>query len=130
MRFSRPRLRTLPLLLRWVLALVMILNGGVAAPVMADTEMANSRDDTAHAMPPHCHHHDASASSENAENPPHKCPCCTDGNGCQCGCIVTLALPMTFRDLRPFAPQTLTDPLSVLELATTPRHRLLRPPIS
>jgi hypothetical protein len=129
MHFSRSRLTPLPLALRWVLALVLILNGAVATPVMAHAAMAEGHSTTAHSMSAHCHHHDASPSSETAKHRQNECPCCTSHGACQCGCVVVLTLPITFPDLRPLAPLTLTDQLRVPDLAAAPRHRLLRPPI-
>ena len=127
MRFSKTALKALPFPLRWVLALVLILNGAVAQPVMAHAATADDHGAVAHAMPGHCH--DASPSSAITKHVHSKCPCCANGNACQCGCVVALALPMTFPDLRPFAPLALADRLRVPQFAAAPQHRLLRPPI-
>jgi len=112
-----------------MLALALILNGAFAPPVIAHVAMADGQSTTAHGMPMHCHHHDASFSTESTKPHKNKCHCCINGDACQCGCVVTLALPMSFSNLRPLAPLTLIDQLLVPGLAATPLHRLLRPPI-
>ena len=129
MRILRSRLTPLPLPLRWVLALALILNGGFVPPVVAHAAMAEGHGATVHAMSAHCHHHNAPPSSESAKHRDDNCPCCSNGAACHCGCVVALALPRTFPDLRPVAPLTLTDQLRVPDLAAVPLHRLLRPPI-
>jgi len=112
-----------------VLALALIFNGAVVPPVVAHTAMAAGHDTAAHAMPAHCHHQDASMSSAAVKHRQNKYLCCIGDGACQCGCVVTFALLMTFPDLRPLAPLTLTDQLYVSAPVATPRHRLLRPPI-
>jgi hypothetical protein len=127
MRFSRSRLKTLPLPLRWLLALLLILNGAVAPPVMAHAAMIDGDGVT---MSAHCHQHDASFSSAIEKLPNNPCRCCTAGHNCQCGCVVALALPVTLPDLRPLAPRALATRLIVPEPAVAPPQRLLRPPIA
>jgi len=117
----------LPLPLRWLLALVLILNGAVASPIMVQAADHPSQHNS-QAEPAHCSGHDELRSPEAPKPHPEKCPCCTNGGACQCGCVVA-ALSLTFPDLRPLAPLTLIDQRGVPELATVPRHRLLRPPI-
>ena len=130
MRRSRQRLTPLPLPLRWLLALVLILNGAVAPPVMAHASLSDGQSKAVHTMSMHCHdHHGTSSSFESAKHQHHPCPCCTDGGACQCGCIVTLAPPIAFPDLRPLAPMTVSDQARVPRFAAVPDHRLLRPPI-
>ena len=130
--FSRRlRLRTLRLPLRWVLALVLILNGAVVPPVMAHAAMQDDHGVAAHTMSMHCHPHDgALPSSESTKHHGKSCACCMNGGACQCGFVVTLALPITFADLRPLAPLTISDQLRVPQFVAVPRHRLLRPPIA
>jgi len=140
MRFSRSHLIPLPLPLRWVLAVVLIFNGAVSPPAMAHAAMADGHGANAHAAmahvaPANCHHDDAPPpASKSVEAVKHQhgdnCPCCAGGAGCQCGCIVAFAVPVTFPDLRPLAPLALADELRVPQFAPAPRHRLLRPPIT
>jgi hypothetical protein len=127
-RFSRPALASLPLPLRWLLALVLILNGAVAPPVAANDTMTD-RPGAAAAMPGHCHQHQAQPNATAGHERKAQRPCCTDGATCQCGCIVTLALPLEFSDLRPSAPSTFSASAAEREFTAAPRHRLLRPPI-
>jgi hypothetical protein len=124
------RLTTLPFPLRWVLTLALILNGAAAPPparaALPDAQTGNA----AHAMSAHCAGHHGMLSSKQTTIRRHsECPCCADGVPCHCGCVVALALPMTFPDLRPLAPQTLVDDPRMPDLVAVPRHRLLRPPI-
>jgi hypothetical protein len=127
MRFSRPRLRALPLPLRLLLALALILNGAVVPPITTHAAMADGDGVT---MSAHCHQHGAALSSGIENLPNNPCRCCTAGHNCQCGCVVALALPATFPDLRPLAPRAVATRLIVPEPAVAPPQRLLRPPIA
>jgi len=115
--------------LRWVLAIILILNGAFVPPVLAQAPMTQDHATSADAMPMHCHHHDVLSSSEQAKSRHNGCPCCTGGYGCQCGCVVTSVLPITVPDFRLRAPQVLADRLSVPAPTVAPLHRLIRPPI-
>ena len=127
-RSSRPRISPLPL--RWLLALVLILNGAVSPPVAADVPASDAESRAATAASVHCHEHRAAAAATLTHAHKHPCPCCADGAACQCGCVVALALPLAFPDLRPLPPSTLATPPQVPDWAAAPRHHLLRPPIA
>ena len=127
MRVLHCRPQSFLISLRWVLAVLLILNSAVAPRVMAHAAMTADHAVTAQTMPIHCHHHDASTSSEQTKHHNNECPCCV-GDGCQCGCVVSSAPPITFPELRRFAPQALVDYLRASAPAAAPRHRLLRPP--
>jgi hypothetical protein len=114
--------------LRWLLALVLILNGAVVPPAIAGAAVGDDHHATAQATSGHCHQHDAVPAGSGKHGQKIPCPCCTDGGACQCGCVVALAL-LRFPDLRPLAPSTPATPAHVPELAAALRHRLLRPPI-
>lgn len=129
MRFPRSRLKSLPVPLRWVLAVILILNSAFVPPVLAQAPMNHGHIAVAHGTPMYCHHHDVSSSPEQAKHRHDGCPCCTGGYGCQCVCVVTLALPITVPDFRLRMPQVLAGRLSAPALMVAPLHRLIRPPI-
>ena len=128
MRLSVLRMNPLLLPVRWVLALVLIFNGAVVSSGMAHEAMGGDHSAKSQ-VTSHCHHHADLSATDRAIHHPQKCPCCAGGDACLCGCAATFALPTTFPDLRPIAPQTLADGLSVPGFAAIPPHRLLRPPI-
>lgn len=129
MRVFHCRSQSFLLPLRWVLAVVLILNGAVAPPVMAHVAKGDDYRSDAHAMSVHCHHHDEVPSSASVEQQKKRCGCCTGLDVCQCGGIVIFALPKMFPDMRPFSPDAFAVGLIVPQLALAPRYRLLRPPI-
>ncbi|MGH8121454.1 MAG: CopL family metal-binding regulatory protein [Rudaea sp.] len=131
MRHCFASMKPLPLLLRWVLAVVLVLNGALAP--LAITHATTHVDSTASAhvasKGTHCHHDDASTAADSTKDSPHECPCC-DGSKCECGCISSVALPTVFPDLRPLAPQAFAARWSAPGPLVSPPSRLLRPPIA
>jgi len=127
---SKYRLKPLPPPLRWVLALLLILNGTAATPVIGHAAMVSGHDGTVHSTSTHCHVADAAAAQGSEKNRKGDCSCCFHGDACQCARVVASVLPPAFSDLRPLAPHTLTDRFRVPAPAAVPLHRLLRPPIS
>lgn len=125
---SKSRLKPLPPVLRWVLALLLILNGTAVTPVMGHAATDPGHGGAAHSTSMHCHG-DAAAAQGSEKDRKGDCSCCFHGDACQCARVVASVLPLAFSDLRPVAPQTLTDRFRVAAAAAAPLPRLLRPPI-
>ena len=128
-RFAR--MKPLSTWLRWVLALVLVLNGALGPFSMAQATPKADSLAGKHEMSTgaHCHLHGASTTPDPAKPSHEECPCC-DGSNCLCGCIAFATLPAIFPDLRPMAPQVFTANRAVPEPAVSPPSRLLRPPIA
>ena len=124
---SKFRLSPLPLPLRWVLAIVLILNGAVVPPTIALAAVTDEGGHVAHATSTHCHHQEGTPVSEHSKHHQNQCACCSGGNACQCGCLV--ALPVVLSDQRAYVPASLANRLRATEPTASPRRRLLRPPI-
>ncbi len=125
------RMNPPPLWLRCALAVILVVNGVLAPWQMTHaTNPADSKMEThAMSMAAHCHPQEASDAASRSAPLHNDCPCCDRGK-CECTCLSVLALPVTFPDLRPLAPQAFAAQWPVPEPGVTPPSRLLRPPIS
>ena len=128
MRYRLVRMKPLPVWLRWVLAVILVLNGALAPLEMTHAASPASSTRDMPASVSHCHHHDAVKAVGSTHSPDNGCACCDSGK-CQCGCISSVALPITFPDLRPLAPQTFAANWVIPEVSIAPSSLLLRPPI-
>ena len=130
MRNRFARMKLLPVWLRWVLAVILVLNGAVAPLEMTHAASPASSTTDMHASTvANCHHHDAAKPIASTHSPRNGCACCDGGKG-QCGCVSSVVQPITFADLRPLTPQGFAADRSALEISLAPSSLLLRPPIA
>ena len=122
-------MRSIPVWLRWVLSMILVLNGALAPIGMTPAAgLASATKNMPASTVSHCHHDNAAKAIDSTHFPRNGWACC-EGGKCQCGCVSPLVLPITFPDLRPLVPQGFFADSAVPEISLAPSSLLLRPPI-
>lgn len=124
-------LGSFPTWLRYVLVVVLVLTGAPPPLSMAQTAKSDYASAGAHAKTVllHCHNPADSSRAVTVKSLQEECPCCDD-SACQCGCVVTLAMPLTLLNLRDIAPDRIPVDFILPSSPSAPSSLLLRPPIA
>ena len=125
------QLQSFPTWLRYVLVAVLVLTG---SPPPMGWARANAAHDVSARVAsntklPHCHKAAGTSETLTVKSSQDDCSCC-DGSACQCGCVATLAMPLTLLYLRPLQPERISGDFILPGAPRAPLSRLLRPPIA